>query len=223
MYIDNLDENMTSDSSTFSIAIIGSGPIGLECGLHALKHGYKFVIFESGDGIANNVRLWSHVRLFTPFYMNMSLLGKTLLQNVGEDNAFLTGGEYIEQYLRPVSSLLQSNIRLHHRVVSVGRYHINKFIILVENTQNGCEEYQIVDCVIDASGTYSCPNFAGPGNLPAINERTLQTIIPSPITYRIPDLNYEQLAGKRIVLIGKGHSAATSAIFLGKFFALNSV
>lgn len=209
---------MTTDNNSFCIGIIGSGPIGLECGLHALKYGYQFIIFESGDDIANNVHLWSHVRLFTPLYMNMSLLGKTLLQKQHEDNCFLTGGEYIEHYLRPISCHLQSNIRLRHRVISVGRHHTtNKFIILVENKQNDCEEFVIVDCVIDASGTYDCPNYVGPGNLPAINERLLRTIISSPITYRIPNFNYQQLADKRIVLIGKGHSAATSAVFLGKY------
>jgi cation diffusion facilitator CzcD-associated flavoprotein CzcO len=211
---------MTSDNNHFLIAIIGSGPIGLECGLHALKHGYQFIIFESGDDIANNIRLWSHVRLFSPLYMNMSLLGKTLLKKEHDDNTYLTGGEYIEYYLRPVSCLLQSNIRLRHRVVSIGRYHINKFIVLVENGQNGVEEHLIFDCVIDASGTYNCPNFAGPSNLPAINERVLRTKLPSPITYQIPNLKNEQLAGKRIVLIGKGHSAATSAVLLGKYMVI---
>jgi len=208
---------MTSDNNNFFIGIIGSGPIGLECGLHALKHGYQFTIFESGDDIANNVRLWSNVQLFTPLSMNMSLLGKTLLQKEHDSSIFLTGDQYIEHYLRPISYHLQSNIRLRHRVVSVGRHHNNKFIILVENGQSNCEEFLIVDCVIDASGTYNCPNYAGPGSLPAINERVLRTIVPSPITYRIPDLKYEQLAGKRIVLIGKGHSAATSAVLLGKY------
>ncbi|CAF3739243.1 unnamed protein product [Rotaria socialis] len=205
-----------SENQNVLIGIIGSGPIGLECGLHALKHGYQFIIFESGDDIANNVRLWSHVQLFTPLNMNVSLLGKNLLKEEQDINAFLTGGEYIEHYLRHVSCLLQPNIRLHHRVISIGRFHTNRFIILVENKQSSCEEYFIVDCVIDASGTYSNPNFVGPSYLPAINERALQNKLQSPITYLIPHCNYEQVAGKRIVLIGKGYSAATSAVFLAK-------
>lgn len=208
-----------SNNKTFCIGIIGSGPIGLECGLHALKHGYEFVIFESGDDIANNVRLWSHVRLFTPFSMNMSLLGKTLLKRDHDDDRFLTGSEYIEQYLRPVSDLLKPNIRLRHRVISVSRHCKEKFIVLVENGLNQCEELLTFDCVIDASGTYSCPNYVGPGNLPAINERRLSTITSSPITYRVPQFDFQSMAGKRILLIGKGHSAATSAVFLGKCIA----
>ena len=204
-----------ADNQNFSIGIIGSGPIGLECGLHALKHGYRFFIFESGDQIANNIRLWPHVRFFTPLKMNVSSLGENLLDKLTDDNAFLTGGEYIEHYLRPIGDHLQSNIRLRHRVVSVGRYHQNKFIMLVENMNQNCEDYLIVDCVIDASGKCNNPNFIGPSNLPAINERTLRKLTSSPITHLIPNPEYEQLAGKRIVLIGKGHSAATSAVSLG--------
>ncbi|CAF2783238.1 unnamed protein product [Rotaria sp. Silwood2] len=207
---------MTFDKQNFFIGIIGSGPIGLECGLHALKHGYQFIIFESGDDIANNIRLWSHVQLFTPLHMNVSLLGKDLLKKDHDNNAFLTGSQFIECYLRPVSCHLQPNIRLRHKVISIGRYHTNKFIILVENKDNDCEEYFIVDCVIDASGTYNNPNFVGPNNVPAVNERALRIKIPSPITYLIPNLKYEQLAGKRILLIGKGYSAATSALYLAK-------
>ncbi|CAF4012784.1 unnamed protein product [Adineta steineri] len=71
-----------------------------------------------------------------------------------------------------------------------------------------------MDCVIDASGTYGCPNFAGPGKLPAINERTLRMTASSLISYRVPNERDEYLAGKRILLIGKGHSAATSAVSL---------
>ena len=211
------------DNHHFFIGIIGSGPTGLECGLHALKHGYEFLIFETGDDIANNIHLWSHVQLFTPLNMNMSPLGKNILENVNDTNAFLTGGEYIEHYLRPISDRLQANIRLCHRVISIGRYHNNKFIILVENKEKDYEEYFIVDCVIDASGTYNCPNFVGPCYLPAINERALRTMISSPITYQIPNWKYEKLANKRIVLIGKGHSAATSAVFLGKYTIMTSL
>ena len=206
---------MTANDA-FLIGIIGSGPIGLECGLQALKHAYRFIIFESGNDIAANVRLWSHVRLFTPLHMNMSPLGKAHLLVGTDEDAYLSGHDYIERYLRPISRHIQSNIRLRHRVVSVARRRTNEFIILTENGQNGREEYVLVNCVIDASGSYDCPNFAGLNNLPAINERALRTLVPSPISYRIPSERDKHLAGKRILLIGKGLSAATTAVFLGK-------
>lgn len=204
------------ETNTFLIAIIGTGPIGLECGLQALSHDYQFIIFESGNDIATNVRLWSHVRLFTPLSMNVSSLGKRYLPENIDENAYLTGNEYIEYYLRPVCQRLQSYIRLHHRVISIARRNVNEFVILVNNEQTDREEYITVNCVIDASGSYNSPNFAGIGYLPAINERTLRAMVPSPITYLIPNEQDKHLIGKRILLVGKGYSAATSAVFLGK-------
>ena len=207
---------MSSEQKNFCIGIIGTGPIGLECGLRALRHGYRFVLFESGDDIASNVRSWSYVHLFTPLEMNMSALGRTSLTEEQDGHAFLSGGEYIDRYLRPISRLFQSNIRLRHRVISVGRdQQLNQFVILVENGHEGREEYITVDCVIDASGTYACPNFIGSGGLPAIGERAYRTMHSSPILSLIPSEQDERFAGKRIVLIGKGHSAATSAVNLG--------
>ena len=211
----NVIETITS-SNVFLIGIIGSGPIGLECGLQALDHGYQFIIFESGNDVASNMRLWSHVRLFTPLHMNVSSLGKIYLPTDIDENAYLNGNEYIEYYLRPVCHRLQSHIRLHHRVVSIARRHANEFVILVENGQTAREEYIVVNCVIDASGSYGYPNFAGLGYLPAINERTLRAMVPSPISYLMPGELDKHLIGKRILLVGRGYSAATSAVFLGE-------
>lgn len=203
-------------SNMFLVGIIGSGPIGLECGLQALDHGYQFIIFESGSDIASNVRLWSYVRLFTPLHMNVSSLGKSYLPTNIDENAYLSGNEYIEHYLRPISHRLQSHIRLHHRIVSIARRHANEFVLLAENGQTAREEYIVVNCVIDASGSYGCPNFAGLGYLPAINERALRAMAPSPISYLIPSELDKHLIGKRILLVGKGLSAATSAVFFGE-------
>lgn len=206
---------MGIENKDLFIAIIGTGPIGLECGLQAFQRGYRFILFESGEDIASNVRLWSHVRLFSPLSMNISSLGKSLLNLNDHNDDYLTGGEYLQRYLRPVSELFPSNIRLRHRVISIGRYHQQQFIILVENQSNGCEEYFIADCVIDASGTYANPNYTGPGYLPAIGEQLIRSSMPSVITSFIPDLSKEAMGKRRILLLGKGYSAATSAIALG--------
>ena len=207
---------MSCEQKNVCIGIIGAGPIGLECGLRALRHGYRFVLFESGDDVASNVRSWSHVQLFTPLKMNMSALGRSSLEEKQDDHTFLTGGAYIDRYLRPISCLLQSHIRLRHRVISVSRdQQLNQFVLLVENGQEDREEYVTVDCVIDASGTYTCPNFVGSGGLPAIGERACRAMDTSPLIFTIPNEQDERFAGKRLVLIGKGHSAATSAVNLG--------
>lgn len=202
----------------FFIAIIGSGPIGLECGLQSFQRGLSFILFESGDDIAENIRLWSHVRLFSPTSINLSARAKSAL-NIVDDrpDEYLTGGEYRQRYLRPISQLFSSNIRFGHRIISIGRYQSGKFLLLVENKLNQSEEYFFADIVLDASGTYSNPNYAGPGYLPAINERMIRTTMPQLITSWIPDFSHEFQDKKRILLLGKGYSAATSAIELGNF------
>jgi cation diffusion facilitator CzcD-associated flavoprotein CzcO len=201
-------------SNDFFLAIIGTGPIGLECGLQAHQRGYDFIQFESGDDIAHHLHQWSHVRLFTPLNMNMSSLGSANLTLDDVHDQYLTGGEYIERYLRPLSRPFQSNIRLSHRVISIGRFNANRFVILVENRLTGEDTYFYADYVIDASGTYSSPNYIGAGHLPAINERQLRSTLPNIITPLIPNVKHASLANKRILLIGKGHSAATSVLAL---------
>src|SRR5690606_37509027 len=68
-------------------------------------------------------------------------------------------------------------------------------------------EHEILaQAVIDASGTIEHPNPLGASGLPAIGERRLQ----SRIAYGIPDVLGEaraRYAGKRVLVVGSGHSA----------------
>ena len=61
-----------------TIAILGAGPIGLEAALYARFLGYDVIVFERGQ-VAENVRQWGHVRMFTPFDLNCSPLGKAAI------------------------------------------------------------------------------------------------------------------------------------------------
>src|SRR3954468_21616271 len=54
------------------IAILGAGPIGLEAALAAVERGWEFTVYEAGESVGANVRDWGHVRLFTPWTMNVS-------------------------------------------------------------------------------------------------------------------------------------------------------
>ena len=62
------------------IAILGSGPVGIEMALAATKAGLKVTLIEKGSNIASNMRLWGHVKLFSTNALNMSDLGKEILQ-----------------------------------------------------------------------------------------------------------------------------------------------
>ena len=67
------------------IAILGAGPCGLETGLYARYLGYQTTIYEQGE-IAQAVRAWGHVRMFSPFRMNRSPLGLAALQAQNPDS-----------------------------------------------------------------------------------------------------------------------------------------
>src|ERR671919_2939701 len=91
-----------------SIAVIGAGPIGIEAALYAKACGLPVALYDRG-GIADHVRRWGHVRLFTPFGMNSTPLGiKTLRAekssiSLPTDTDILTGREFRDAYLVPLA------------------------------------------------------------------------------------------------------------------------
>src|SRR5439155_4260027 len=115
------------------LALLGAGPIGLEAALYARFLGYEVVIYERGE-IADNVRQWGHVRMFTPFGMNRTTLGLAAIHAQDEsyrppaDDALLTGREWVERYLLPLAStdLLSDHLRLNTVVVAVGKEDLLK-------------------------------------------------------------------------------------------------
>ena len=110
------------------MAVIGAGPIGLEAALYAVGAGYDVSIYESGN-IAGNVQRWGHVRLFSPFGLNVSPWGRDAVSSLigaGElpdDSAILTGRKFVRRYLIPLSKMPQLDGRIHEntQVVSIGR------------------------------------------------------------------------------------------------------
>ena len=110
------------------IAILGAGPIGLEAALYARFLGYDVVLYEAGE-VAASVRRWGHVRMFTPFGINRSPLGLAAIQAQDEnyrppaDDEFLTGHEWVDRYLMPLSQtdLLADHLRLGTTVVRIGK------------------------------------------------------------------------------------------------------
>ncbi len=81
---------------------------------------------------------------------------------------------------------------------------------------NGIGEKRIVaDAVIDASGTWSSPNPAGSGGLPARGEREAA----GRIAYAMPDVmgrDRVRYAGRTVAVLGGGHSAVGTLIDLAR-------
>lgn len=201
------------------IAILGAGPIGLEAALYARTLGHTVTIFEQGQ-VAEHVGRWGHVRMFSPLGWNSTLLGRKTIASDIDESAILTGREFREQYLLPLaeSPLVKPCLQTQTAVLTVGRVGWRKtdpekkalppFRLLVRNQQNQ-ERFETADVILDCTGTYSRPNWAGDGGIPAAGEITARPHI----MYWNDDIlgaKKAHYAGKSIILIGDGLSAATT-------------
>ena len=212
------------------IAIIGAGPIGLEAATYACLRGFDVVVIEKRT-VAANVRSWGHVRLFSPFGINSSKWGRGALleSRLPADDALLTGAEFFEHYLLPLSqhSLLQGRVKENTRVVTIGKRRLWKgdaigsrsrlespFTLLTESEANG-EKIVEAEFVLDCSGTFGNHNWLGDGGVPAIAERQNS----DRIDYCLPDIagkDRERFSGHRTLVAGSGYSAATAIVALGE-------
>jgi hypothetical protein len=208
------------------IAILGAGPTGLEAALAAAEAGIPFTVYEAAAEPGGNVRAWEHVRLFTPWEMNVSPRMRRYLEAAGipvpAGDACPTGRELADRLLAPLACLpeVAPHLRLSARVVAIGREGLLKheeiataargnrpFRLLVAGASG--ERIERADVVIDATGTYGHPNSLGDGGIPAPGERELAALIRRDL----PDLAREAAAwaGKTVLLAGAGHSAETAA------------
>jgi len=210
-----------------TLAVIGAGPIGLEAAVRGLDAGFDVHVFERGV-VASHQIAWGHVRLFTPWRMNLGPAGRARLAAAGwtapDPEAFSTGRELAEGYLEPLAKLpeLAPRIHTHAQVVHVSRGGLLKkdspggtvlgrrdhpFRLLVRDA-GGRENFLQAFAVIDASGVYGQPNWAGDGGIPARNE----VYLAPQMSYHVDDvldLRRERYAGRRTLVIGGGDSAAT--------------
>jgi thioredoxin reductase len=207
------------------VAVLGGGPVGLETALYAKSLGLPVTLFEAGQ-VGEFVNRWGFVRLFTPFGWNATPLGKgAILKDkptltFPADADLLTGRELRESYLLPLaeSSALAGVIRTKTAVLSVGRTGWRKtepatkdlppFRLLVRES-TGQERFESADAVMDCTGTYARPNWAGDGGIPAAGEIAAR---PHAAYWLedIPGAKKAHYAGKCTAVIGGGFSAATA-------------
>jgi thioredoxin reductase len=218
-----------------TLAVIGAGPIGLEAALAALDHGFDVHLFEQGE-VGSHPLAWGHVRMFTPWRMNVGPASRAHLERSGwampDTGALPTGQALAEDYLQPLARLpeLAGRVHTHAQVVHLSRRGALKgdlvgrperrdhpFRLMVRD-QGGRENLLHTFAVIDASGTYHKPNWAGDGGIPARQELYLA----SQLEYHVPDvlgLARERYAGRRTLVVGAGASAATTVTDLARLAA----
>ena len=166
---------------------------------------------------------------FSPWKYNLDKAAERLLRNQGWKPPVLTdlplGQELVHQYLEPVAKLpeLEPYIRLNSKVISITKKNIDKmksanreaapFVLYVE-TSVSTERFE-ARAVIDASGTWGHSNPLHADGIWTREERDLK----DRIYYGIPDLSGEQrqkYTGKRVAVVGGGHSAINTLLDLAK-------
>jgi thioredoxin reductase len=207
-------------SNSLPVAVLGAGPVGLAAAAHLSERGLPFVIFESGDSVGASIRRWGHVRLFSPWRVDIDRAAQRLLKATGwrspNPDAYPTGADIVEQYLTPLVQLdeIAPHVRLDHRVIGVTRQGVDKLrdddrsdrpFIITTSGPTG-ETRTPVRAVIDATGTWLAPNPIGAEGIPAIGEQQAA----GRISYGIPDVldaERDRYTGKRVAVVGSGHSA----------------
>jgi 2-polyprenyl-6-methoxyphenol hydroxylase-like FAD-dependent oxidoreductase len=221
-------------SALARVAILGAGPVGLEAALAAVDAGWPFTVYESAARVGGNVARWAHVRLFTPWSMNVSERMARHLRAAGHrppegDDRLPTGTQLVTELLEPLAGLpeVASHVVCGTRVLGVGREGLLKheeigteeraahpFRILLR-CPDGTTTTERASLVLDCTGNYTTPNAAGDGGVPAPGEDELG----DRIVRTMPDLARERDAwrGRTILLIGAGWSAQTTARDLAAF------
>ena len=211
----------------FPVAVIGAGPVGLAAAAHLVQRGIRPLVFEQGQSVGAALLDWRHVRVFSPWRYNIDAAARALLERSGwtvpDEDGLPTGGEIVRDYLAPLASLpeIAANLKLGATVTAITRQGHDKvsnegregspFVIRYEDA--GGEHRVLARAVIDASGTWSRPNPIGVDGLPVPGELEAA----GRIAYGIPDVveaERDKYAGKRVLVIGGGHSAINVALAL---------
>ena len=200
--------------------VIGAGPIGIEAALAAGERGHDVTLIERAE-VGASLRTWGETRFFSPFGMNASARLKTILgADAPGDDALLTGPQMVERVLERVVRCgpLEGRVKTHTEVVAVGRNrmtrrdrpghptrHRRSFRALLD--QEGVESVAEADLVLDASGVGE-PLAFGAGGIPVPGERAASPKVIR--TLGELDRRKPDLANRRILVIGNGHSAASA-------------
>ncbi len=191
--------------------------MGLTAAAHLLARHQPFIVLEAGDAVGAAIREWGHVTMFSPWRYTADRVARELLAAEGwqapKDAALPTGNELVEQYVAPLGRhpAIAPHVRLNARVVAIGRKDFDKVRTKGRDQQPfelHLSSGEVIEAraVIDASGTWRRPNPAGSSGLAVAGE----TANADRIAYGIPDVlgaARARYAGKRVVVVGSGHSA----------------
>ena len=217
-----------SDQS-LPVVIIGAGPVGLAAAAHVVSRHLTPLVLEAGPRVGDGVRRWGHVRMFSPWKFNVDSVAASMLTRhgwtapPGED--YPTGLELVEQYLEPLAA--HARARSAHPAEHTSR--------------DGCTPASRSDEGRVAAGRAiprACRRIRWrTGHLCARGHRRIrhhrhswspwrlgvprdwETAAAARIFYGIPDVldaERARYAGRRILVVGSGHSALNALLDLAR-------
>jgi thioredoxin reductase len=203
------------------VLVIGAGPMGIAAAISAADRGHDVTVLERGE-VGASLRTWGPARFFSPLHMNVSPRMRELLRSQStsgiDDEALLTGDEYVDRVLLPLaeSAPLRGRVRTNHAVIAIGRRGLTRgdyaghplraerpFRVVCAN-----DETFEAEVVLDASGGFIVPRPIGAGGLPAVGESQLAQTPIRTLGELAAQLG--ELRGKRVLVLGDGHSAANA-------------
>ncbi|MDQ0537721.1 thioredoxin reductase [Curtobacterium flaccumfaciens] len=207
------------------VAVIGAGPVGLAAAAHLLERGLDVVVYEAGTTVGTSVRAWGHTRLFSPWQYVIDPAAQRLLEATGWEapraSSLPTGHDLVDTYLAPLAATpqLAPVIQYGTRVEAVSRQGMDRTrstgradtpFLLRLHTDTGVTDVT-ARAVVDTSGTYTSPNpLTAAGLAPAAD-------LGDRVVHALPDVlgtDRAGFAGKRVLVVGAGHSAANTLIKL---------
>ncbi len=206
------------------IVVIGAGPVGLAAAAHLAERGLDFVVLEAGEQAGASVARWGHVRVFSPWKYDIDAAARRLLEaggwNAPDAEWLPTGAELIDDYLAPLAELFGDRVRTGAKVSAISRLGYDR--VRTAGREQAPFLIRLADggelharAVIDASGTYATPSVLGASGLPAHGEADAGELVD----HALPDVlgaDRDRYAGKHVLVVGAGHSAATTLLALAQ-------
>ncbi|GAA3326001.1 FAD-dependent oxidoreductase [Paeniglutamicibacter sulfureus] len=229
-------------NQNYPVIVIGAGPIGLAAAAHLNERHQDVRILEAGTSAGAAMTAWGHIKLFSTWKYNIDAASRRLLETPTDTYAgdweapretrLPSGADMVSEYLEPLAAhpALAPNISYGHRVTHVTRIQADgksvdktrtngredALFLVRTQTATGTEDL-LGRAVIDASGTWNTSNPVGRSGIEAIGETQARSA--GFITSPLPDplgTDKEAFAGKTILVLGAGHSAANTLISLGR-------
>lgn len=204
------------------ILIIGAGPIGLAAAAKCVARGDDFLLLEAGRHPAAAVRQWGHVRLFSPWEECVDADAEALIAAEGwrgpDPDLFPTGARLAADYLDPIAShpAIRDRLRLNCRITGCARQGMDKTrrvgrfdAPFVAVSASGASF--LGRAVLDASGTWYRKRHLRGSRAGAAGGKIL-SFVPNLGRERVKRL----LSGKRVMVVGSGHSGMTAIIELAE-------